>query len=246
MTAKKARERLFLDEFATIVQNFPEGAIIESEQPDFLIIKPNEIIGVEIVDYVRGQSQGDSSDRRNEILWQRVADTARKKFERQHNEVLMVQFYWCPHQYPRQSEVEEIANEAVELIAKNIPSEIYGIFQVESSDLDDKKITYYVSSIHITRVNNTNEALWTYVSAGFISITPNEVQQIINKKDKKVPEYLNKCQEVWLLVIADGIYISSSVGIPQEVLQQEFISRFFRVFLYNRENKGVSELQVLR
>ena len=74
--SKKARERQLFDEVAQMYPEFPEGEIIEGESPDFQIHQDTRVIGVEIVDYVRGQNKGESVEWRNEVLWQKVANVA--------------------------------------------------------------------------------------------------------------------------------------------------------------------------
>ena len=86
MSDKKARERLFLNEVVTLYPDFPFGSIINTERPDFLIMNNSQVIGIEVVDYIRGQNSGESVYRRNEILWQKVADTARAEFEAIHSD----------------------------------------------------------------------------------------------------------------------------------------------------------------
>lgn len=94
MTAKKNRERLFMKEVAAIFPDFPSGTINDSERPDFLISSHSNVIGGEIVDYIRGQNSGESFNRRNERLRQQVADSAKQEFELHHSEPRMVHFIW--------------------------------------------------------------------------------------------------------------------------------------------------------
>ena len=244
MIDKKNRERLFLDEAMSLSQYFPEGEIINSEQPDFIIINTNVFIGVEMVDYIRGQNQDDSAYRRNEILWQKVADATKLKYEYQHSDPLMILFHWYPHRYLRDSEIEELANEAAKAVIRNTSLSDYDSIQISSSDLGDGKLSLYVHTISVRRVNYINQVICSYAYAGLVSVIAGEIQVLINKKDKKVADYLKKCQEIWLLIVADGVRISSSIDISPNTLNTQFKSQFNRVLFYDRERKRVFDLQV--
>jgi len=244
MTNKKDRERLFLKEVTSIFPYFPSGTITDSEQPDFLISTGDKVIGVELVDYVRGQNKGDSLYRRNEILWQRVADAARAVFESQHSEPLMVHFHWHSHRHPRQSEVSAMANKAASVIENHIPVGLFDMIQIEHEQMGDGKLAYYAHSIHVTRTRNKEQVLWSFNNAGFISVPASELQELIESKDTKVTEYLRKCDEVWLVIVADGSQISSNAELHQDVIDHDYSSDFTNILFYDRLHKNVFQLKV--
>ena len=120
MKNKKDRERLFLEEVTSIFPDFAGVTFTDSERPDFLVTTGDKVIGVELVDYVRGQDKGGSPDRRNEIILKRVADEARAVFESQHSEPLMVHFLRHSHRHLRKSEVGDMAKDAASVIEHHI------------------------------------------------------------------------------------------------------------------------------
>ena len=76
---KKKRERRFLDEFIQLYPAFPIGKVKCHESPDFLIELETQMLGIEIIDFVRGQNEGVSKDRRNEFLRDNIADLVKQK-----------------------------------------------------------------------------------------------------------------------------------------------------------------------
>ena len=127
---KKNRERHFLDEFASIYPAFPTGIIIESESPDFLIEQDTKVIGIEIVDYVRGQNKKKSTKRSNEVLQSKIAIEAKEKFELKYNIPLRVNFFQNEEFDFCQSDVSTLADCVVSTIEKRIPKSLDEIIEI--------------------------------------------------------------------------------------------------------------------
>jgi hypothetical protein len=234
MNDKKNRERLFIMEVAAIFPDFPSGTINDSERPDFLISSHSYVVGVEVVGYMRGQNRGESINRRNERLWQQVADMAKQKYERHHSEPLMVHFIWHSHRYPRKANIQQLTTSASAIIGQFIPQDLFERIRVSSDDLANTPLEEFLHSIHISRVRNDQQVLWSFVNSDFISLTVNEIQDLITSKNPKVPDYLLKCDKVWLLIVADGQNISSNVDVPEAVKQNTYSSSFEKVLFYDR------------
>ncbi len=241
---KKVRERQFLEEFSINYPEFPAGKIVESESPDFLIEQSTKIIGVEIVDFIRGQNQGESAERRNEVLWQKIADEARKKFEAKFNAPLMVHFLWNTRYILRQSETSQLADSAVSIIEKHVLIKLFENVRVGLDELDDTLLEKVCHSITVWKVRNEKQSLWSFVSSGWTEVQTNEIQYLLDSKNDKVPEYLKSCDTVWLIIVADGRYISSNIDITSAAISNVYKTLFEHVFVYDRISKGVFPLRV--
>ena len=127
--SKKDRERYFLEKFAANYPEFPAEEIVDSERPDFLIKQDTKVIGIEVVEYIRGQNQkkGGSKERSNEELWKRVAKEAKKKFEAKYNIPLLVYFNWDERHILRNSEISRLADNIVTIIEKQLPVQLFEI-----------------------------------------------------------------------------------------------------------------------
>ena len=243
MNAKKALERQFLAKAAALYPNFPPGSIIDAERPDFLTSSDSRITGIEVVNYVRGQHSGGSDHRRNEVLWQQITDEARRKFESNNPDPLMVHFSWYSNRYPRKAEVPAIAANVAEVVERHVPKTIFARTQISGDDFIHTLAHTYLDSIHVTKVRNARQTIWAPIGAGFISVSAPELQGISTSKGYKVRQYLQKCDEVWLLIVADGRYTSSTGELLEEEARRvESPTLFQEVLFYDRPNKMILSL----
>jgi hypothetical protein len=241
---KKIRERRFLDEFSNNYPEFPEGEIVDSESPDFLIKQKERIVGVEIVDFIRGQDKGESADRRNEVLWQKIADEARKRFEAKSDIPLMVHFFWNNRYTLRQSEISQLADNAVSLIEKSVPEKLFESIRIGNDELDETLLEKVCHFITVCRVRNEKQSLWSFISSGWTEVQTNEIQHLLDSKNEKVADYLRNCNTVWLIIVADGRYISSNIDITSVAISHTYKTSFEKVFVYDRISKGVFPLRL--
>jgi hypothetical protein len=241
---KKARERQFLEEFSINYPEFPAGKIVDSESPDFLIEQGTKIVGIEIVDFIRGQNKGESAERRNEILWKKIANEARSKFEAKFSAPLLVHFFWNNRYILRQSETSQLADSALGIIEKHIPENLFESVHVGSDEFDDILLEKVCHSITVWRVRNEKQSLWSFISSGWTEVQTNEIQYLLDSKNDKVPEYLKSCDTVWLIIVADGRYISSNIDITSAAISNAYNTLFEHVFVYDRISKGVFPLRL--
>lgn len=242
MDHKKARERYFLNEVAEIYPGFPEGEINNSESPDFIIKQDNKIIGIELVDYVRGQNEGESLKRRNEILHENLIKKAREKFESKHHIPLMIRIIWKENHSFHQSEITELAKDVVSLVEKNIPLQLFEQIDIEWDELYGTSLENICDSIIVIRVRNENQ--WSDIPSDWTEIQIDEIQQLINAKNDKVQDYLQHCETVRLIIVADGNYMSSNIDLTDEVTNNIFKSPFEQVIIYDRSSRRVVPLKL--
>jgi hypothetical protein len=238
---KKSRERLLLKEIIELSPDFQFSVITDCESPDFLVGFESRVLGVEMVDYIRSQNNGEAANRRKEIVWQKIVDAARENFEKDNNVLLIANFHWYPHKFPSQSEVTVLASYISSLISSKISLDESDRIRLGDDDFDGTPLEEYLRSIIIHRVKK--QSLWNTVSADFIEVQAKEIQELLSSKSNKVGEYLVKCSSVWLIIVADGQYISSNVDLQPHTLQYSYSSRFERVFFYDRISRKVFRLK---
>lgn len=246
MSEQKERENLLLHEVAEIYDDFPSDKIIASESPDFLISGESDTVGIELTDYIRGQGEQGSFKRRNEILWQQVANHARTIYEMHNSAPLLVHFFWHDLKHLKEEDLDELAQTAARLVKANIPDKRFERSMLEYHDLHESPLEGFLHALHITRVRNVKQSLWSFAAADFIDLQAEELQWLISQKNSKVPEYLTSCATVWLLIVADGAYLSSNISISEEITEHKYVSRFERILLYNRFDRKVLTLPVIR
>src|SRR4030042_876851 len=198
------------------------------------------------IDKARRQNKGESVERRNEVLWQKVANAAKCEFEAKHRDPLMIHFLWNHRYFLRQAEIPQLAQDATKLIETHIPAGLFEKIRIGSDELEDTLLEDVCHSITVTRARNSGQILWSFVSSGFIEVQADELQYLIDSKNDKTQEYLKRCEAVWLVIVADGRYISSNISLPSLTANNVYSSMFEQVLVYDRISKRIFPLELRR
>jgi hypothetical protein len=239
---KKARERLLITEVSTLYYGFPKGTIIDHESPDFLVRQDNHIYGMEIGDYVRGQTAGGSINRRKESVWQEIANQAQVEFELKSNIKIWTSFSWYPHRLPRQKDVAVLAERVATLLASHVLPAPSTWIRIGEEEFENTPLEEFLHAMYVSRVKERSS--WSFGEGGFTEVQVAEIEWLISSKDRKVDQYLRDCDSVWLIIVADGLRISSFSDLTQRVIEQTYGARFERVLFYDRLRKKVLSLSI--
>lgn len=240
MVSKKEIERLWLDEIAKIDSDFPPGAVIEGENPDFVIKKAGKTIGIELADFYRGQGPDGSIKKKNESLQQKVITRAQEQFERTHGIPLIVDIVFQPRQDVSGNDLLDLATEIARIVSCNIPNELYGMVRVGYEQFDSSLLDQYLSSITINRADRLDR--WHVFGADWTDALPGDLNYVILTHDQNVERYLKNCDEVWLYIVADSLNLSSSITSTEILEQQAYQSQFRTIRFYNRASGKVIKL----
>jgi hypothetical protein len=230
---KKARERQALERFRQSYPGFPTGAIVDSESPDFLVLGNGRTIGIEVVGYVSGQGKGGSRERLQEKLRKRVVDTARVIFERDHPIPLWVNVFFRPGLQLHGRSVDALATALAEAVAGGYPKQGAGRVDLGFDDLEESLWERGVLTVHIHRLDGLERNVWGSVEAGFIGWEIEELAQALAPKESKVATYRTRCDEVWALIVAEGLYPSSIFSTDRLQNQSPLASGFDRVVFFD-------------
>ena len=241
---QKERERLFLTEIKELRPDLISGDFTDSESPDFILLQDVRKLGIEIVEYVRGQNTGESALRRAEVIRQHIIEGANVEFHKTRDEPLWVLFSWYPRKCPRKTDVAKLASAAVSAITNHIPHELFESVEVENKEFSKTPLKEFVRKIRVTKVRNEKQVLWSSIASGWISVEFDEIQGIISSKNLKVKHYKEKCQNVWLVIVADGRHVSSNVGLENITSRNQYSSEFDKVIFYDRFTQNIIELAV--
>lgn len=69
------------------------------------------------------------------------------------------------------------------------------------------------------------------------------VQERVSKKEKRLTEYLSKCDEVWLLMVLDTGVSSNHFEVDEKLLANRFSTSFSKLFLFRAFHSELFELK---
>lgn len=230
------REEKHFSLFQKIFGFEKQGYIWRSESPDFVVTKEGRVIGIE----------------HTEIFIE-------KNYPLQALESIEDDICMFATKYADESGY-------VPTITKILFGDIKGLKQTERFNLA-KKITDYVQLC----VSNTNNDAFTQLKLDpklktikdiFVTIAPrgfnnhyksvrtgwgkvdpsSEIYSAVKKKAQKLNLYSSRCEEIWLLIVADGYKPSSFLGRDSKVPLIPSLHGFDRVFFMFYLSKQVQEI----
>ena len=265
MKRKKARdrepERTHLQHFASVFPEFPAGKRdFDGEKPDLVVHMDKGDLGIEHtqlvrVEAVRGAAPQIVLPQNQEELRRRVIDTARNVFEKRGGAMLQVYAFFSRHDKNAltKSAVDEAALKLADVVAHAVllsSQEIQDGYwrNIERWNYDEHIPDLFpsqIDSIEFCAVDQPGKVIWGVPDGGFVpTITAEYIQQKIDAKDSKVKNYLTRCSEVWLVLVADNGVLSSYFNISQEVANLTYQSLFNRVFYFENFDRKVVELSI--
>ena len=100
-----------------------------------------------------------------------------------------------------------------------------------------------VSYLSIRRKRILSKNLWVSTRGAFIpTLTPLDLQNRIEEKEGKLTSYRQKCSQVWLLIVANGLEPSTFGELAPEIEEFSFETSFDRVFFLHHVDELVVEL----
>jgi hypothetical protein len=246
---QKAMERAYLQRFRENFADFPEGAILPNEHPDFLVETRRGHVGIELIEYhVQEPDEGrGSTTRAREGTEDKVLRMAAEQYRSKSLPPVVVSVLWHPHQALDSRRIPELAIDLADLVQENLPEAGRSVTIRDRHHPLRRSLPQEVASLTVVRRNSISKGSWTPVRAAFVpTITPPDLQRIMLSKEAKAPSYLQHCREVWLLIVARGSEPSTFGEIGPEVEGYRFDSGFDRVFFLHYFDGSVSELHVRR
>jgi hypothetical protein len=240
---KKELERWQLERFKKTCPSFPQGEIIESERPDFLIENSAAKVGIELTQLYRSDSHTALPPKATESLRQQVVDRAHSLYKETGGPPLWVTVFFSLVTVLRKSMVTELASRVADLVTAvdaDMNARIKLEAESDASDFPDE-----IDSIHIRRLPILTEGFWNTWGVGFIpTYNPDQLQEILDRKEKSISSYRDRCDATWLVIVVGGFAISSTVNFADSVYNHSYTSSFDRVFVFKNADEKSFELKV--
>jgi hypothetical protein len=246
---KKRQEETYLRRFRENFLGFPEGTILPNEHPDFLVETIWGRVGIELTEYhvqKSGKSRG-SQMRAREATEDEVLRRAAEHYRSKGLPLVAVRVTWHPHEAFGRRRTAELAADLADLVREYLPEPNHSVTILRRRHPAGRSLPEEVASLYILRRQSISKSSWTPMRTAFVpTIAPPDLQEILRKKEAKVPSYRRHCREVWLLVVARGLEPSTFGNLGPEVEGHRFESGFDRVFLLHHFDGVVSELHIRR
>jgi|ERR1035441_7117056 hypothetical protein len=252
---QKRRERFLLDRFLEY-QGITTTRIDTGESPDFLIDIEGRTIGIEVTElFIRSNKSKIHPPTKAHPLLQaiesnssQIVSEARKIYFDAGNSPVRSQIVFSSRVTP------DIDKKKGDQIAKLIAEQIQSMRRQDSQvaswrsredENEEHPLSEWVIFISARRVPELRFARWfsTNNSVGMVSpLTPERLQEEIDKKAPKISAYKKRAEEIWLLIVADSTRSSQMFSVKPDFPVDSVSSPFTRTFYYGYAAEGVIDL----
>lgn len=237
---QKAEEAYYFKRFCELSGRAEVGTFTQPDPPapDVLFHEGGKQIGVELT-----KSVADRQARGVEEDVEKLMIQAKRRFEASGGPPLLVGIFWKDDARPERAQRKRIEADLSELVNQHQPS-VGCETELRWSDIPDS-LQSFVHRVDIRRWPNLKHGLWQAPKA---TVVPHrrqdEIAERLAAKDAKVAKYREHCEQLWLLLYAEGNKHSSWWQLPNEAAQATYASAFDRVFVLADWPRRVVELQL--
>lgn len=239
---KKNAERVFLNRFKELFTEFPQGNIKESEEPDFLVDIENGILGIEITEMYRTPESGNPILQEQESLRKQLANLSKDLFDQKKLNPIFVSLHFNQVNPLKKKNLNSIAQKTIDLVIQNIPKNDNSVILKVANNPENFPNELQAIIIFEHKISSST---WDVANSGWgYDLTTDEIQEVIDKKNKKTSNYKlkNNCEKLWLLIVTSGYNISTTMNYLENIKQHHFNSNFDRLFVLN-DMREVIELE---
>lgn len=247
---KDNHERFHLDVFSAL-QRLPGDELSRQDpfqKPDFLFQCGESIIGIEHTEIKRiRSSQGIPSLAQLKGTQRGIVKKAGWLAAEQGLPPLNVKVNFHNYYYRFQQKGGQAVQGLLDTVKKNL-DKIMKMETGQSVKIDPPTPFVGISLVYVTpgTVNGQvwlNHHRWEVMEPGFVSIgfTP-ELQDAITKKNRINIEYLKRCDQCWLLVVADRRKADQKFEFTTEMQEYIYESAFERTFYLEIAQRFLTEL----
>ena len=230
----KNRELVHLEHFRQVCPVFPQGEIEQAESPDFLVRRDSGLLGIEHTEIFQPGLPHGASLQAQDSLAQRAVCRARELWKQAIGRPLFVQILFNPRVNITKRRVDAVAR-AIARVVEETSIEPGEHMTLKRNPITRVSFPREVVFIFIRRplADRDQEDRWCCSSSGFVpSLSPQDIQNVLDKKESKLRNYLLKCPEVWLLIVADALRVPKTVDLSEPALLHCYTTRFDRVFFF--------------
>ena len=238
-TAKKDKERLFVEILAKELDAFPPGKLVDSESPDFLVATSDGVIGIEVT-----RIHHANEPRQQESEYRSLVSAACRLYESESTIPLEVKIHFGGSTQFKKRNRDKFARILANLVLTNIPRPDSWI-SLENNWENPTFFPYEIAGLSIIRLSALRRNFWSVPSAGFFQedFAP-KIEATIAIKENAISNYGTVHIARWLLIVAEGNNASTFFDPSTKTLQHSYRSSFDRIFFLEAFRRRVWELNV--
>lgn len=240
--SKKEVELRRLEQFRSLIPDFPVGTVESTEEPDFLIHGPTSAVGIELTDLYRETKVGQVPEQATEAMRKRVVNRAQEIYTSRQLPPVIATFFLDDRVHIKRLEVELHATQLADLVAQNIPAPD-STREVPAGWDDMQAVPVILHSLSVHRLDSVTRTLFSSPGATWVAtLTREDIESALCSKEQKYKAYRSRCGEAWLVINSDIEPMATWFESDLEILRAPFKSSFQRAFLVQHFGGRVYEL----
>ena len=212
----------------------------DDERPDFRF--EDASLGIEITRYIQDQGKCGSPLHELEIIQERIVKEAQEIFEQARNEQLQVSVGWISNVKPPKADRKNLARGIVQIVTRLV-TQGQNCWQPDWTQPNEAALGKHFAKVWVDSLKQ-DSSFWVCIEAGSLGYDVHRVQVVLGEKESKVAGYRKRCQEIWLVIVAEGRHISSTFFPDKDFETATFRTSFDRVFILDVFRNLVRELRV--
>jgi len=241
ITDKKQLELAYLLHFKESFAGLPKGRIESTERPDYIVHHQQGSLGIELRELFHPAPGQPRPHQAHENMEELILRQAESVYNASLGPPVLVSVQFASQISLAKSAVPGVARELSRLIAEAVES-LTGPLTIYNRWPDHQRFPEPVVSITVARFPHITQARWSSGHAGWVwQSTPSELQAVIDEKNALCSAYRQRCDELWLLLVAANDAPSRFVELADQSPVHKFTTEFDRVFWFNAFSRGVVE-----
>ncbi|QSA97701.1 hypothetical protein [Methylococcus sp. EFPC2] len=243
--SKKDIEALYLQRVKGLLVGFPDGVIVQTEEPDFLVQGESLTIGIELTELHREAPAGTVPLQAAEAMRNRVVRRAQELYTVAGLPPIRCTVF-IREQHIKKDQVEALATAVAKIAERNLP----GSNQSRSESYDWVNRAYFPEVLDTVTVHRLDQITENFFSSPgstwVIPLAASDIERALSAKNPKYSVYRAKCDQAWLVINADISTMSTWYKFERSVIAGRFKTPFDRVFLLRHFASELHELDLTR
>ena len=241
---KKQLEVLLIDYFRDCYPDFPNGRVVASESPDFVVnMKNRHLLGIELTRLNPANASLPDSFQKEEIAFrEEFIAFCMELYERQLQIPLFVKFLFSENEKLTPESQLVAAVRVSKLICKAVENRnVGGTYRVT---IPGTELPKGIDQIFLGHHPKLEAPIWERSNnLGVSNNVVDDIHKAIQKKDEKLRLYKKqRLNYYWLLITTDRLRVVKSFNLVNKIMNQQFDSQFQKVFLFDLLKSKVFEL----